>query len=257
MNNEFIGRENVSVSRMNSEIIGTAHFSQHFTLHYGVMQATHPMLCREIYRFRHKMYCEELKFEDVRADKLERDSADKTAIHFAVTHNATGKVVACARLLVDTKPENLPITQFCHQESDALGLHPLMVKQNTVCELSRFIVDSQFSSAKSAVEAGFSEESVVVGQLRYVTVLMAMDFAQSAGWVNMYVLSEPRFIRVMRIAGMPIRAIDNYVNFKGLRRPAHVDIPAFFANETPAFTHAEHILRQHQLEESQAALLVG
>ncbi|MFC6441582.1 acyl-homoserine-lactone synthase [Bowmanella sp. JS7-9] len=238
------------------ETIGSAFFT-HFSLHFGVSQRQSPVLCRSIFAFRHKVYCEQLGFEEPNSAGLERDEWDRTAIHFAISHNKTGKIVACARLLPANDAQSLPIAEFCGDEALDLGVHPSQLQSSSACELSRFIVDSEFSSPRAAIEAGFAEASVAVGQLRYVLAQMTMEYALRADWPHMFVLSEPRFIRVLRIAGMPIKAIDDYVNFKGLRRVAYSCVNDFFDAAAPAFMHARQILSQHLLEESQTSLMFG
>src|SRR5262245_50224405 len=87
-----------------------------FSQYFRYVPALTPELAKEVYRIRHRVYCEDLKFEATRVDGMETDEYDAHAIYGLVQSVKTDEYVGCARLILPS-PEDaskrFPVEKSC------------------------------------------------------------------------------------------------------------------------------------------------
>lgn len=80
-----------------------------FERYFDTVPATTEELLAEVYRLRHQVYCEELRYEPTRASQMEHDEYDKRSIHCLLFHKSSQSYIGCVRLiLADSMNEELP-----------------------------------------------------------------------------------------------------------------------------------------------------
>ena len=72
-----------------------------FRKYFRVQAAVSDTLRDDVYRIRHEVYCEELKFEPERPDRRETDQYDRHSMHCLIrTSTEPDNLVGCTRLIL-------------------------------------------------------------------------------------------------------------------------------------------------------------
>src|SRR3954470_23844494 len=98
-----------------------ANLGAGFKKYFEVVPAMTDELRDHVYRIRHAVYCEELRYEPVRPDRRETDEYDRHSLHCLIRSLRTGDFVGCTRLVM-TRPDDpsypLPVEKACAQTID-------------------------------------------------------------------------------------------------------------------------------------------
>jgi len=206
-----------------------------FRSRFEVVPAVSEGLVEQVYRVRHRVYCEELGFEAVRPDSRERDEYDGHAIHLLLRKAGVGAPVGCARL-VRTDPLDpaapLPFEKFCAASLDRTIVDPAMLPRSTVAEVSRLAVMSEFrrrrGEARQAAplsEGDFGTETNP--RFPYVLVSLYLGIVAIAslhGIESLFMLTEPRLAGHFARLGVNVRQIGSPIEHRGLRIPSMMSV---------------------------------
>lgn len=191
---------------------------------------------RKVFRIRHEVYCEELKFEPERPDRMETDEYDRHSVHCLMTaNNAEHTLVGCTRLVL-VKPENplypLPVEHTCAATIDTALYDPATVNRSTIAEVSRLAVRSQYRRRK-----GEGKSAAIIqkqdfgsrGQPRfpYIPVglyLATIALAKRNNIKHLLVLTEPRLANHFSKLGVEVRQIGGPVQHRGVRAPSIMEV---------------------------------
>jgi N-acyl amino acid synthase of PEP-CTERM/exosortase system len=200
-------------------------FGHYFNVESGVNPTMSPTKCVEIYRLRHKVYCKKLGYEPVYHSGIEKDDFDIRSHYVAITHQALGTVIGCTRV-VNCFDENdlLPIEEIAENQLLDSDYHPEKFGRENICEFSRFAVDQEFKQGLNDVSP--QEQSVypyIALHLCYTTLKLAVELKRP----HVYLLSESKLIRSLRLLGINIIPIGNYVAHNGLRKPCYINAQEF------------------------------
>lgn len=208
-------------------------FGLYFDVERGITAIEAPQMCDEIYRLRHKIYCEKLKYETLNKQGIEKDAFDYRSQHVAITHQKLKKIVGCTRVVnCFSEDDKLPMELLSNKQLQDSDYNPNKLPRNSICEISRLAIDQDFKQEISDVSA--LEQSLyplVVLHLYYSSLKLAAESDRP----HVYLLSESRLIRSMRLAGIKIEVIGDYVAHKGLRKPCYINALAFIENIPPKF----------------------
>jgi N-acyl amino acid synthase of PEP-CTERM/exosortase system len=206
-----------------------------FRSRFAVVPAISENLVEEVYRVRHRVYCEELGFEAVRPDAQERDEYDAHAVHLLLRQAGTGEPVGCARLvrpnpLDPTAP--LPFERFCAASLDRSIVDPVRLPRGTVAEVSRLAVMSQFRRRKgeAAQPAPVSEGDFGTDEnprFPYILVSLYLGIVAMAGIhgvETLFILTEPRLAAHFAKLGVGVRQIGTPIEHRGLRIPSMMSV---------------------------------
>ena len=196
------------------------------------------------YKTRHKVYCEEMKFEQQNATALEKDKYDDRAINCYIKHLPTGECAGTIRLVLPTKAGlSLPLEEKCADAFDDGGLLPSNCEPTSVCEISRLAIPREFRVRQMRSKILPSDKLEKIKQkkntpfniehLPYLSIalyLMATSVCQHLNVEHAYVLMEPKLARRMKAFGIHFNSVGEVINFNGKRVPYRVN-PNVLATE--------------------------
>ena len=185
------------------------------------------------YKTRHKVYCEEMKFEQKNATALEKDKFDDRAINCYIKHLPTGECAGTIRLVLPTQAGlALPLEEKCAQAIGDGALLPSNLSPQSVCEISRLAIPREFRARQLSSKILSSEKIEKVKQKKnvpfniehfpYLSIalyLMATSVCLHLNIKHAYVLMEPKLARRMKAFGIHFNPVGEAIEFKGKRVP--------------------------------------
>lgn len=196
---------------------------------------------------RHNVYCEELKFEEERDDKLETDEFDDQSILCLIQHRATGRYAGTVRMVYSRQPgQLLPLEKYCLDSINHQTLTPTNFPRHEICEISRLAVPAEFRRRQTDKHKGseigvINEEVYSEKELRcfpFIAVglyLSAAAVVMKAGVKQVFVMMEPRLARSLNFVGIKFTQIGPVVEYHGKRAPYHIDPYSLFDTLSPGF----------------------
>ena len=198
-----------------------------------------------VYRIRHDVYCRELGWEPVRADRMEMDGYDRHSIHCLLRKRPTGELVGCSRLVL-ARPEDpsfpLPFEQSCRDAIHRDRFDPARLAREDVAEVSRLAVMGDFrhrqGEAGKAVAVGEQDFEARGGQPRFPFIPMSLYLGAAAAAHqlrvdNVFVLTEPRLASHFMRIGFDIRPIGDEIEHRGIRVPSVLSASKVVAHLRP------------------------
>ena len=199
------------------------------------------------FKIRHQVYCEELAFEPISPEGIERDHFDDHSLHCMIQHKQSGLYAGTVRLITSSDPtQRLPIELYCSQAISKPELFPTNFARNDICEISRLAVPAEFRRRKSdnfdgAALGAINKETYSETELRcfpFIAVglyLSATSILLQRNINHCFVMVEPRLARSMRFVGLPFEQIGPVVDYHGKRAPFYIQPKNVEANLKPDF----------------------
>lgn len=199
--------------------------------YFQIVPACTDALRDEVYRVRHQVFCEDLAFESQRPDHREIDEYDAHSIHVLIRSIKTGDYVGCTRI-VRTRPKDplypLPFEKICANSIDRSIIDPTKLNRDTIAEVSRLAVVSQFRRRKGEDKYAISVSDEDFGVLKqprfpYIPIslyLAATELARLNGIQICFVLTEERLATHFRKIGFNPETIGSPVEHRGSRIPS-------------------------------------
>ena len=205
-----------------------------FKEYFELVEATSPALKDEVYRLRHRVYCEELGFERPTADGRERDEFDEHSRHLLLRSVKTGAAAGCIRL-VTVPPERpralLPFERICAETIDRLHADPAEMPRGAIAEISRLALAREFrrqrrvDGSQETVHRAFGTPAhPTYPYVQLGLYLGATALAERLGITTLFLLTEPRLLTHFRRLGFPIRQIGGPVEHRGMRVLSMADV---------------------------------
>ncbi|MDN5936155.1 MAG: PEP-CTERM/exosortase system-associated acyltransferase, partial [Nitrosospira sp.] len=114
-----------------------------FKQYFEIVPAFSNTLKDEVYRLRHQVYCEDLKFEPVRPDRRETDEHDRNSLHLLMRSVKTNEFIGCTRI-VRPRPNDphyqFPFEKTCAAVLDRSIIDPAKLPRHRIAEVSRLAV---------------------------------------------------------------------------------------------------------------------
>ena len=190
----------------------------------------------DVYRIRHEVYCEDLKFEPERPDRREIDDYDEHSIHcLLTTARVPSKLVGCTRIVL-TNPDDpdapLPFEQLCAETLDRSIIDPARLPRDRIGEVSRLAVRRTYRrrTGEEQSELVFHDEdygTMTYPRFPYIPIGLYMGAVSLAAHRNidyLFILTEPRLAEHFSRLGCAIRQIGDPVSHRGLRVPSVIDV---------------------------------
>jgi N-acyl amino acid synthase of PEP-CTERM/exosortase system len=207
---------------------------------YEIVPAFTDALKDEVYRIRHQVYCEELAFEPRRPDRRERDEYDAHSLHLLLRSAHSGEFIACTRI-VRTRPEDphypLPFEKACAATLDRSIVDPAKLSRGGIGEVSRLAVLARFRKRQGEEkrEAGFMRKFGRQMHPRLPCILAdlylgTIELARLNGIDTLFVLTEERLARHLRMLGVKIQAIGTPIEHCGRRLPSMMSASGIIDN---------------------------
>lgn len=204
----------------------------------------------DTFRLRHQVYCEELCYEPLRPDNLERDQFDQRAIHCAITENNSGKLAGTVRLITSASvDELLPVEKYFAGRFTNPLLAPSNFPRQHICEISRLAVPKELRRSQLIDTAGsLTGLPALQGQCcRLVSValyLLATLMCVRDERHHAYVMIEPSLARILKRVGIHFIQIGDAIEFNGCRAPYYVDM-----RTTKATLKADYLTLRNDLDQ--------
>ncbi|MEP7061007.1 MAG: PEP-CTERM/exosortase system-associated acyltransferase [Betaproteobacteria bacterium] len=215
-----------------------------FRAHFVVARAASTSQRDESFRIRHRVYCEELGFEPVRADARERDDYDDGAEHVLIGSVRTGTSVGCARIVL---PQALEFALPIEHSGAWTSPRPLFDASGfaRVAELSRLAVVHEFRRRRGEQDTPINLADEDFGtpvrpRFPHIPVglyLGALAIAESRGIAALVVLTEVRLARHFGRLGVHLTQVGEAVDFHRVRAPYMMSVRTT-VDELPAAIHA-------------------
>tara|TARA_R110002126_G_scaffold16527_31_gene66118 strand:- start:12427 stop:13269 length:843 start_codon:yes stop_codon:yes gene_type:complete len=212
-----------------------------FSAFFQASQAISHSEKNNVFRLRHKVYCEELKFEPPRPSGLEQDEFDRRALHCSLADANSGEVAGTVRLIhCEQEPGPLPIEKYFAGRFTAPHLTPACFPRQQVCEISRLAVAAKFrrrikdTAAKDLPALSSSSRPFN----RYIAIglyLMATAMCLEKGYYHGFVTIEPSLARILQRIGINFNQIGEAIDFNGKRAPYYLDARQVVANLQPEY----------------------
>jgi N-acyl amino acid synthase of PEP-CTERM/exosortase system len=207
---------------------------------FEIVPAFSDALKDEVFRIRHQVYCEELAFEPRRQDQRERDEYDAHSLHLLLRSVHSREFIACTRI-VRTRPEDpyypLPFEKSCAATLDRSIVDPAKLPRGSIGEVSRLAVLARFRNrqVEERRNAGFMRKfgSQMHPRLPYILAdlyLGTIELARLYGIDTLFVLTERRLSRHLRMLGVKIQAIGTPIEHCGQRLPSMMSATGIIDN---------------------------
>ncbi len=174
------------------------------------------------YRLRYQIYCLEKGFEPSERfeNQQEIDAYDDRSVHFLVQHQASGRWIAAARLVLGP-PDRLPIAQVAR-----FSLAGIDIERKRFAELSRVSV---LRAYRNHGRASFvNEPELLLGIIR-----AARDYSEQSGLDYWLFLCRRSVMRILGQFGLEMAIVGDPCRHRGIRYPYLGDL----ANGFDAIAH--------------------
>ena len=209
---------------------------QNFDRFFEIMPATTDALRADVFRVRHRVYCEELGWEPVRPDGIESDSYDAQSLHILLRSRALNEYVGCVRLIRchEHFPSNpLPFEEACAHALDERLLENLALGRDNIAEVSRLAVDGRFRRRPGEQRKPVAISDEDYGNLRhprfpYIPVglyLGMLEAAQVHGIDTLFMLTEPWLAQHFKRLGVRLEPVGAAIEHRGQRVPSMMSVP--------------------------------
>ncbi len=207
-----------------------------FDQYFEILPATTDALREQVYRVRHRVYCEELQWEPARADGLESDSYDPQSLHLLLRSRNLNEYVGCVRLIrchENFPSEPLPFEQACAHTLDQRLMENLGLGRDNIAEVSRLAVDGRFRRRQGEQRKPVVLSDDDYGNLRrprfpYIPVglyLGMLEAAQLHGIDTLFMLTEPWLAQHFRRLGVRLEPVGGAIEHRGQRIPSMMSVP--------------------------------
>lgn len=223
--------------------------SKHFSTFLSPVVANTASLKEEVYRIRHNVYCEELKFEPLVENGLETDEFDAFSQYCLIQHLNSNAYAGTVRLVTPKEAgQLLPIEKYCLDSISHDEFTPDKFDRNQICEISRLAVPAhfrrramdRFDGAATGVinEATYSEAELRCFPFIAIGLyLSAASLAFNQGINHAFVMMEPRLARSMRFLGIKYIKIGPTIDYHGQRAPYYINAQILLKDLAPSFKY--------------------
>ena len=217
----------------------------HFSRYFHPVIAVDKELKREVFKIRHNVYCDELKYEPIRASGMETDEFDMQSKHTVIFHKQSKASIGCVRMVACKENQLIPIEKHCNESIERMDLHPSRFPRAEICEVSRLAVKAEFRKRsvdkyEGSAEGGINNKTYSETELRgfpFVSMglYMAVLALCSAHNLNhLFLMIEPRFARSLRIAGLKFEPLGPAIDYHGIRAPHYANLEDLLVALRPA-----------------------
>ena len=212
------------------------NLSQGFRQHFRIDAALDDALRDAVYRIRHEVYCEELKYEPERPDRREIDAYDAHSVHCLLsTVNDPRTLVGCTRLVLANPADPdapLPFERVCAATLDRSIIDPAKLPRERIAEVSRLAVRGTYRLRKGERRSSLLIHDKDFGtkphpRFPFIAVglyLGAISLAAHNGLDILFVLTEPRLANHFSRLGVEIRQIGGPISHRGIRVPSVIEV---------------------------------
>lgn len=212
--------------------VASISLTDSFRQYFSVNLAVTPEQKQAVYRIRYSVYCEEFSYEstDNFPHKQEFDSFDESSLHCLITHKGTGRPAGCVRVVIAGSGGKalLPMEMFCAKSFDREVMNRLIVRRDTLCEVSRLAVDGAFRRRAGEARTRFGDVDAIdcshVERRTFSLISVAAFLAATAltdltGRTSVFAMMEPFLPKLLKRSGIIFQKVGEEIDYHGLRAP--------------------------------------
>jgi N-acyl amino acid synthase of PEP-CTERM/exosortase system len=213
------------------EVVGLLNPSESFKRHFELVPALFEDLREAAFHIRHQVYCEDLKYEPVRGDRMETDEFDAHSVHCLLREIESGDFVGCVRVVL-ARPGNpdypFPFERTCADTLVRSTIDPAKLPRQRMGEISRLAVLKRYRRRKGEEQMPLGVSANDFGtpeQPRFPYIPLALYFSAVAlalqhGVEHLFVLTELRLAAHFRKLGARLEQVGGPVQHRGTRIPS-------------------------------------
>ena len=206
-----------------------------FKQYFEIIPAYPETLKEEVYRIRHRVYCEDLGYEQTTLERREIDKYDAHSLHLLLRSTQKNEFIGCVRIIC-TQPSNpeqlLPFQESCAAVLDRSIIDPAKLPRHKIAEASRLAVVSDYRRRKGEATTAISISDEDFGssqQPRFPYIPVALFFgtfnlAHAIGIEHLFILTEERLAKHFNKIGFNIKQIGEPIEHRGKRIPSVFDV---------------------------------
>ena len=212
-----------------------------FKRYFEIVPAFTNALKEEVYRVRHRVYCEDLRFEPIRPDRRETDEHDFNSLHLLMRDVNTGEFVGCTRIVRPRQGDphyRLPFEKSCATALDRSIVDPAKLSRNHIAEVSRLAVVADYRRRKGEANRAVSISGKDFGtpkQPRFPFIPIGLylgttELARLNGIDTVFVLTEERLANHFGKLGFNLQHIGKRIDHHGNRIPSMMSVSGTISN---------------------------
>lgn len=224
-----------------------------FKQYFEIVPAISEELKDEVFRIRHLVYCDDLKFEASRLDERESDEYDSYSLHLLIRSIPTGKFIGCTRLIYPGLKEGfppLPIEKTCIGKLDKSIIDIGKLSRHKIAEVSRLAVLPNYRRRKSDSKTAISLSSKDYSseehpRFPYIPIGLYLGTAELARLYEidtLFVLTEKRLALHFNRLGFGLRFIGNSIEHHGKRIPSMMSVDTIINDMRPLLRPLYHAI---------------
>lgn len=206
---------------------------EHFKKYFDLVFVNEQELKQEVYKIRHKVYCEELGWEETKQSGSETDQYDEFSYYCLLKHKRSGAYAGTIRMIippVDAPRTKLPLEDNCIEGLTEIELAPKIQTKGSYSEISRLCVTSDFRRRPNEQNKPFyvadidggtgpltEEEIRCFPNIAMGLYLSVMALGNHLRHEHMYVVVEPRLAKRLHRFGLKFERISDDMDYHGKR----------------------------------------
>lgn len=204
--------------------------------YFHLVLATSPKLRAEAYRLRYDVYCREFGFEREEdcPNQLEHDEYDDQSLHCVLTHQPSGRIAGCVRLVLANPADPgapLPFEKHCGHVLHRTVIDPAALPRENFGEISRLAVHSDFrrrlheDRSPLGLNDDMSADRGERRQFPYISLGLYLAAASTGllmGLDGVFAMMELRLARHLTRYGIRFTQVGHVVEYHGSRAPFYI-----------------------------------
>lgn len=238
--------------------------AENFDQYFEIRVASDQQLREESFRIRHQVYSDELGWEPVSQDGLEKDECDPYSVSILLIHKRTGLYAGTVRYVIPpiTDPtKQLPFELHCLDTLQRDVVDPDCLPRGSFGEVSRLAVPDSFRRRKDErnkpfvipeikEDVAFSEEekrnfpNIAIG-----LYTSALALAGLCNHTHSFVVVERSLCRMMKRLGLHFVQCGDEMEYQGKRAIYYLHSDDFLTRLTPEMRELHDLLKKQLLEQ--------
>lgn len=223
---------------MRTALSSDSDLGKGFSRYFDILPALDEATRDEVYTIRHEVYCEDLGYEALRADRHEVDDYDRHSLHCLLrTADEARAAVGCTRLVL-ARPEDpahpFPFEVACAATLDQHTVDSRKLPRDKIAEVSRLAVRKAYRRRRGEKHTDVALKNRDFGSSQsprfpFIPVslyLGMMALSQWCGIEKVFVITEPRLAAHLAKLGFAMEQIGPPIQHRGLRVPSVIDARA-------------------------------
>jgi N-acyl amino acid synthase of PEP-CTERM/exosortase system len=188
---------------------------------------------------RHEVFLQELNYEmhEDQTKNFETDDYDESSLHCLIEHKRSGILAGCMRLVIPSSEHGsqrnkLPVEIQGRESLNHESIHPSMMPEFELCEVSRLAISKSFRSRqqnKNHTDVVLSGEKFTLEEEKTFPIIAIGLFLCTYSLVGLsnkrhvFAMMEPRLPRLLALSGFHFTQVSDPIEYHGTRYAYYID----------------------------------